>query len=82
MLACLQFGLLLEVVSSVGQWSRESDPLCWECELNSTVESVPIDVSGSLQIKKWSRVCFMFFFNICFIADIVLLCNRVDKYLL
>lgn len=52
-----------------------------KCELNSTVESVPTDVNGSLQIKKWSRVCFMFF-NICFIVDIVLLCNRVDKYLL
>lgn len=39
-------------------------------------------MDGGLQMKKQGRLCFMFF-NICFIADmILLLCTRVDKYLL
>lgn len=52
-------------------------------ESNSTCgESVPVGMEGGLQVKKQGRLCFMFF-NICFIADmILLLCNRVDKYLL
>lgn len=38
-------------------------------------------MDGGLQMKKQGRLCFKFFI-ISFIADMIVLCNRIDKYLL